>query len=189
MRNKTNELITSLSDNNIDILCLNETFLNSDIQIQHYHSLYKHRKTAGGGVGILIKNNINYTKEEFHCCKKCDDEHISISLIINDKPSLISTIYSPSGKICKSLIKNLNSSKFLNRIICGDLNSKNIIWSSSTTNSNGEKLHNIINNNNLCWGPNKENTYIYHTVLVNWMFWIYSFLINMHIILLQTIKS
>ena len=60
IRNKFHELFEFISNNNVDICLLNETWLDSKIKMLHplYDCIRYDRETrTGGGVAILIKKN------------------------------------------------------------------------------------------------------------------------------------
>jgi len=60
----TSELSTLLSKFHINILCLNETKLQTSINIAFdgYNTERKDRSTRGGGVATLIHNDLHYER-------------------------------------------------------------------------------------------------------------------------------
>ena len=74
INNKSSEINKYVSENKIDILSLNETWLkhnnNTNLELlRNYHLLRNDRLTRGGGVAILINkqikfNNINKKPQE-----------------------------------------------------------------------------------------------------------------------------
>ena len=101
---KLDEIKLILSQQDIDILCLcetflNETFLTIEMQIENFKMFRKDRQTNGGGLVI-------YVRDELHCLQRTDLENISVESIWleikqpNSKSFLISYVYRPpSSKV------------------------------------------------------------------------------------------
>jgi len=62
--------------NNIQILCISETFLSANKNIHNFQNFNRFRydrdlsigdKSKGGGVAILVKRGINSTEYTLHC--------------------------------------------------------------------------------------------------------------------------
>lgn len=64
LKPRKQELECFLQINNIDICCLNETKFNlsQKINVTGFKILRNDRTSNGGGVAILIKNNISFTE-------------------------------------------------------------------------------------------------------------------------------
>jgi exonuclease III len=99
---KLDEIKILLSNQNVDFLCLCETFLNdsfsdSELHIDNYRLFRKDRQSHGGG--LLI-----YAKEELPCIHRQDLESSSVEAIWlevkrpNSKPFLISNVYRPPSE-------------------------------------------------------------------------------------------
>ena len=115
-RNKEVEISLFLKENDIDILTLNETWLKSNfkLDIPNYTIARRDRlRKQGGGVAIVVRNNIN-----------TDNEAITI-LLKNSQDSIsISTIYiPPASTINTTLLDNIKKTAD-NIIITGDQNAK-----------------------------------------------------------------
>ena len=95
-RNKEVEISLFLKENYIDILTLNETRLKNNFKpdIPNYTITRKDRPSRkGGGVGILVRNDINITDT---CSNiNTDNEAITIRLKNTEDQLTISTIYIP----------------------------------------------------------------------------------------------
>ena len=101
---KLDEIKLLLSSQNIDILCLCETFLNdsfssSELSIENYKIFRKDRLTHGGGL-------IVYVNDDLPCIQRHDLEISSVESIWlevkqpNSKPVLLSYVYRPpSSKV------------------------------------------------------------------------------------------
>lgn len=129
IRNKIVELTHFIVSNHVDICCLSETWLNESdgFNIPNYKYVRKDRVgQAGGGVAIIIKNNI-----EFKIVQSIPTqiiENTGIELKLNDSQSIkLYSIYFPGG-VNSSTLRSLFKSdlrKILNTdgnyIFCGDL--------------------------------------------------------------------
>ena len=78
---------------------------------------------------------------------------------LNDKDIIIVNLYnSPSSTLCIKMLDFVNSN-FKNYILCGDLNSKNIVFGCKETNKNGEILYDFLVNSRAIVLNNKEPTF------------------------------
>ena len=134
IQGKFDEISNLLQNFKVDVLTLNELFINNlqlNFSIPGFTFLCKNRKSGtGGGVGMFIRNGIKFVrKTEFE-----DDEIESIFIEIcpkNSKSFIVSTIYRPPDS-SKHLSKDFESillAKLKNidncnkeTIILGDLN-------------------------------------------------------------------
>lgn len=120
-------------NNNFDIMCVSETWLNKDlpsdiVSIPNYSFFRKDRLSRGGGVGIYVRNNLN-TVQVLNDSESIEGvEHIWIELKTGADRVLIGVIYrAPSNNINHFLeyLDNLVSyitPQFQNILILGDLN-------------------------------------------------------------------
>lgn len=62
INNKIPEIKQILTDNKPDIFCLCETWINKKYvpKFNDYFSVWNHRDTAGGGIGILIQKEFQF---------------------------------------------------------------------------------------------------------------------------------
>ena len=97
--NKASQLIEELEQfihtNNIDIISINETKLNSSdqISIKNYNIIRKDRNSHGGGVAIIIHEELNY--EQIDTFEEFDLELITIKVSINKLNYTFITLYLP----------------------------------------------------------------------------------------------
>lgn len=150
------ELAIFLKDNNPDIVCLNETKLNSThkVSFDGYTMIRRDRKGAkrGGGVAILTKEKIKFSKvnnNRIDSLSYLETCIIRISTLHNKSLYLIAGYY-PAGnnnELFKSELSTIfnvldlqNPNNFY--IFAGDLNSKHSHWGNSTNNSKGTALYN-----------------------------------------------
>ena len=163
LKNKIYEISAIMNEEKPDILTLNETFLKDtdSIKFRGYNMIVKNRKTKnGGGVAILVKEDIVYNKIDLGSHK--DTESIGISLQNNKKQLYIFTIYSPHGNTDEQIFKDITNLTTNNIIITGDFNSKNTQWGSTKTSKKGEKLMQLLVQYNLNYMVNKKYTFHSH---------------------------
>ena len=142
---KHHYLVNLLSDNNIDVLVIVETWLRADIddkfvKASNYTICRQDRAVLtnynipkrGGGICIYIKNTIPYTKvsDQFHVVNDDDLELITIRLDIkNVRPIYICAVYRPpTGNIINfnnyiiNLLDNLTLARKHDVYLGGDFN-------------------------------------------------------------------
>ena len=110
-RNKEVEMSLFLKENDIDILSFNETWLKSNfkLDIPNYTIARRDRlKRQGGGVAILVRNDIKFDIIDLCSSINTDNEAITI-LLKNSQDSIsISTIYIPPAfTISTTLLDNI----------------------------------------------------------------------------------
>ena len=107
--NKLNELKCFQIEKDLDIIAVNETWLNSCIPdnfiLDNFHIFRKDRSSRGGGVLIAVRNSIK-------CSEKIvnnDFENIFVEIFINSKKFLICTLYKPPNQTnnFKDYLQNL----------------------------------------------------------------------------------
>ena len=113
----------------IDVIALNETFLNKrhNFKISGYDTIRNDHSTGqGGGVAFLVKNglvlNKEYKNDDFNIIT--DNEALAIELeISNDQNFTLATIYYPNGNPNLSLFQTINNLSG-NVMFVRDFNSK-----------------------------------------------------------------
>jgi exonuclease III len=151
--NKYISINQCIQSNKIDILCLNETFLNEKIThvnlMNNYSMVRNDRQTRGGGVAFIINNRINYEKPP-KINSTNDYEYISIEIIsANEKITLLNTYTHPKSNTNYNFIQSFLKSTS-NKVICvGDMNATNISWFCNNTNRRGKCLESLCERNNL----------------------------------------
>jgi len=142
-----------------DIICIQETFLKEGkrLLIPTYNTERRDRenKSKGGGVAILVKENLPYTVLD-----KIDSiEEISIAIKLNGQTVNIANVYNPPDI-------NINSSKYTllaersNTIIVGDLNTYTPLFGGNKLDGNGHIIEQIVEDNNLVVLNNGSGTHI-----------------------------
>lgn len=139
------ELRIWLNDQNVDILAINETRLDSTIpdesvKISNYEIIRKDRNRFGGGVCMYVRNSINYVNKS----SMVTSETEAICLEIRksqSKPFTIISCYRPPNYEAKVFFKNLeqivNGLEFGNNelYILGDLNCNMLLTDGSAPNA------------------------------------------------------
>ena len=163
IKNKQFELFKYMNKQNVDILCLNETFLNSeDHNFNHinHHTIIRNDRThkKGGGIAMILKNNI-----KFNVIQKAsneNEEYIAIEIDTprdKDKLLLISTYVHPNSNTNFDFIPKFMN-KYKNAITIGDMNAHHNSWYCNKNNKKGTILANIIENNNFIINNTDQST-------------------------------
>ena len=148
LRPKRKELQNYLLENQIDILALNETFLEPKFKFHlPGYDIYKNDRLVGtkGGVAILVKKGIIVNQEwkNEHFNVITDNEAIAIEIELqNGDKVILATIYCPNGNPSLRLFRMINAlSKQV--IFLGDFNSKHKQFGCVKPNKSGQTLLNI----------------------------------------------
>ena len=165
IRSKRKELELYLKENSIDIITLNETFLNKKItfKIQGYNTILNDRSTGlRGGVAFLIKDGLVVNKEfrndDFYIITEKEALPINLELSSNQNLTL-ATIYCPNGTPNFSLFQTI-SSLSNNVMFVGDFNSKLEAFGCASKNDSGPMLQTMQNKLNLIHVNNDEHTHM-----------------------------
>jgi hypothetical protein len=128
-----------------DILCVVETWLNSNINdheltVGGYHNFRKDRKSRGGGILLSVKNTLTCSRRmDLEVNNECYNE----IMVIEFKPSsnfhaFIVVIYRPPSADktfndnLKGVLTKIHSTGCRNILMLGDLNLPDINWESLT---------------------------------------------------------
>jgi exonuclease III len=128
------------------VACLQETKLSksaSDPKIPGYAVLRQDRSNHGGGIAILIKDDITF--KQIKLPQSAIDPHIesqAIEVAFDNGPLTLVNAYIPPVSSCgagyKPTISHLLS--FPNAVIMGDFNAHDELWYSSISDSRGSSL-------------------------------------------------
>ena len=159
---KIDQIKDFLVSKNIDILCINESWLNANqkLKIQNYDIIRLDRiNERGGGVCIIINKKINYqivslnTNEEIQVVKIFDQLLCAGDFyIVNYYKSPRITEFDP---LLLSKIADLGD----NVLLLGDLNAHSSMWSSRLTNKAGEQIVDFIFEKDFCLLNDESPTY------------------------------
>lgn len=158
LKNKINDLEMFINNRKIDIVLLNETKLDNSFtsNINNYEIIRKDRNNRGGGVAIIINNEVDF--EIIDSYDSFNLEIISIKVYVNNKEFIIICFYlPPNATFPNEFFKKIEKEK--NLIVAGDLNCKSKSWYSRKENKNGKLLDEYLENSNLQIIRNKKPTY------------------------------
>ena len=163
---KRKELELYLKENEIDIIALNDTFLNKKLnfRISGYHTIRNDRSTGQrGGVAFHVKHglviNKEYRNSDVSIIK--ENEALAINLELSKNQILtLATIYCPNGNPNFSLFQPINNLS-TDVMFVGDFNSKLESFGCACKNPSGLMLKNIQKQLNLTYLNNDEHTYAY----------------------------
>ena len=165
IRPKRKELELYIKENEIDIIALNETFLNKKLtfKIPGYDTIRNDRSTGQkGGVAFLVKHglviNKEYRKNDFSIIT--ENEALAINLDLSNTQNVtLATIYCPNGNPTLSLFQTINNLSD-NVMFVGDFNSKLESFDCAKKNTSGPMLQNIQNQLNLIYLNSDEHTHM-----------------------------
>ena len=147
LQTKIKELRQTIHDSNIDIVCLQETFLKTgkELKIPGYTIIRKDRSEKKGGLAIIIKNSLKFLE----IANNNEIEYQEIKIFLqNQQINLLNFYISPTTTIdytnLETLFKNHTKS-----LIIGDFNAHNTIWGSTHTDARGKTIETLIDQNNL----------------------------------------
>ena len=165
IRSKRKELELYIKENEIDIIALNETFLNKKLNfhISGYDTIRNDRSTGQReGVAFLVKHglviNKEYRKSDFSIITS--NEALAINLdLSNNQNVTLATIYCPNGNPNLSLFHTINNLSD-NVMFVGDFNSKLESFGCAKKNASGFMLQNIQKQLNLIYLNTDEHTHL-----------------------------
>lgn len=153
------EFTQFLSNYNIDLCCLNETKLgpNQRFSVTNYTIYRNDRNTHGGGVAVLIKNNIKH--HQLSSIPNVTQEHVVLKIFTSIGDFTIIAIYNPPNKHLNRNILTKLSNIDKSVLILGDLNARHVSWNCPSNNKNGNTLVDFITNNNITILTSDEPTF------------------------------
>lgn len=143
--NKVHELSSLLNHNNVHILAVTETHLdssinNGQIHIEGYHLLRRDRNRNGGGVAFYIQNHIHFLRREDLHVNQVEVLWVQLQLP-HQSPILVGCVYRPPSSnaaylndLCESIDRATDENRDV--FLLGDFN---INWKDET-NANKIKL-------------------------------------------------
>lgn len=129
LKNHSNELLTTLQENRIDIVLISETHF-TNVSYINFPGYYSYRanhpdNTAHAGAAIFIRSSLTFTPLPNFITTHI--QSCAISLILNHIPVTIAATYCPpKHKISTDQFNEYMSTLNNNFIIGGDLNAKHI---------------------------------------------------------------
>lgn len=144
-----------------DLVMLNEIKLdqqmsNFSLDVPDYITIAKPRKAGGGGVALLIREDLKYVEDR--TLDSFGLELLSIKIRINNNDIRIISMYNPpSSKLNEELFRKIKEDGSF--ILGGDLNAKHLEFGCTNNNANGQILYNIIDEHELVLLNNGEHTH------------------------------
>lgn len=145
--NKKSDLIFLINKHNPSILSVSETWLRpgSNFKLSRYVDVRSDRQDGFGGVGLFLKNNINFSYVTVPSHNSFD----IVAVRVNNFTIVSIYIPSPTKSIISSVISIIKSlPKPL--LVLGDFNCHHTVWGSELSNSTGSFLLDSLDNLNLC---------------------------------------
>ena len=163
---KITDLLKYTSSHNIDILCLQETHLNSSVnlKIPGYDVLRKDRSSnrIGGGVAILVRSHLKFCGISLPDFSH-DIDAIGVKLWLANMEVTVINLYNPNGNNNGHDFFNFISNNFSNSnlVVVGDFNAHSSIWGYSPQNNAGKYIEEFLTNftNIVLATPRHLNTY------------------------------
>lgn len=142
LSNKVSELKYFLTNNNVDIMFIDELKFQQGqvINVRGYVSYIKLRPNSRfGGVGVLVRDCLPHVITKNNSLSSI--EHIILTL--QNNISLIGVYNSPRNEFTETCLLNLF--KTSNKVILiGDLNARHTVWNCHLNNKNGRTLNNFL---------------------------------------------
>ena len=136
---------------NVNVLCLQETKLNTnhDFSIKGfsgYHHINENNQIACGGTSIFVRNSLLHKRVQLNTKLQASAVRVTFQ-----KPITICSLYlppnlNPSLNTLKNLIQQLPPPF----VLVGDFNAHNPLWGSATTNTKGKIIEDLILQLDLC---------------------------------------
>lgn len=158
IKNKINEV--KILTEEFDILCITETWLSNKhngLNIKGYNLYRNDRQESpqGGGVCILIKNNIKHRANTIRGQEMKETNTVAITIYNSEKEiDIVASYRKPGLKWNKQNWINLfnNKRKNVDTIFIGDYNAKSPLWNCVNTNGDGRILEEVLMESNLFIG-------------------------------------
>ena len=139
LNNKLGELKNLLDEREPDVFCLCETWLSERFvpKFKNYMAEWKHRGTAGGGLGILVRNGLQYrTLNVPDFVGGSLEAQIMKIFIGNSEPLHILNLYNPNKNVSIEELEYYVSKLGDKYLIIGDFNAHSPVLDSNVRSSN-----------------------------------------------------
>lgn len=161
---KSHDFFRFLSNNEIDVSLVCETFLKTNLKLSHSdYKIYRLDRTGRrkGGVAVIVKSGILHTLlPSFHLKVL---EAIGISIVTSTGPITLVSVYNPgANRDDRSFIDDIKTlTKIRNSyFICGDLNARHRLWNCSRANTAGNSLFDELQTGSFIIQHPPSSTYI-----------------------------
>ena len=159
LKHRLTELVLHLEEHKPHIVTINETKLNqnTNINIPNYHILRQDRNSHGGGVAILIKENIQFNTIDI---SQFNQEALMITFKHRGKEIALATIYNKPLKHMDTDLIHYIQTTYPSNIIIGDFNARHAFFGDTgNTNAAGDHLFNITETYDLHVANNTQPTH------------------------------
>ena len=131
--------------------CLNETMLtNDDFVIHGFNCIHLTSRDIGdrasGGVSVLVRDGIPYSE----CQLNTTLQEKAVALSTSETITICSLYLLPSENLNIVLLPRLIYQLPIPFVICGDFNGHSITWGCDKNNSRGDRIDDLITENNIC---------------------------------------
>lgn len=151
LNNKKPLLINFLTENDIDICLLNETWLKdtSKCRIPNYNLINQNGQNGRGGVAILVKSDFKYKILQLPFCDYLQTVAIVLQTSFGDF-SVLCAYSPPRGRFKCAKLKQIINTLPKPMLLAGDLNAHHVAFGCRSTNSRGNDVYNILDECDLC---------------------------------------
>lgn len=157
------ELQNLVDNESIDVVCLQETYLDSNrkLFLQNFVIFRNDRDSRGGGVAIAVRKNLACNTHKIYNTKSI--ENISVLIKTSGSDIIITTAYSPKhdSSFEEDVLKMMEHTQEC--FIFGDLNAKHTSWDCRVNNKAGLSLFKLQNTTNFMIFHPLENTHFPHS--------------------------
>lgn len=151
--NKKDSLTELINVNNPACICIQETKLKDNHSFNFHNYVFEHQPQllgendmAKGGVGIIIKPGINYTRININT----NFQAIAVQLNLHRKITVCSIYIPPKPfKFTENDLENLIKQLPAPFILTGDFNSHSKLWYNKKTDARGKIVENFLIKNNI----------------------------------------
>lgn len=161
---KLTEIKEMLNDKKADIICLTETWLaKKEPKFIGYQSLWKHRKDRlGGGIGILVKDNLTFSTKQLVPYNQGNLEIQSVEIHMENQNNVnVANFYNPVKDISVAELQHYVDQLGGRCLLMGDLNAHTpVLKDGDTVNQTGRSLETLLLQGDLCL-LNPVNLYTY----------------------------
>ena len=154
--NKLTELGEFLKRHNVKVVVIQESKLSSNSKtpsIQNFTTVRKDRRQGqGGGLLTLIHKSINFSRrpESPETLVEPHLEELTITAMLGDTELIITNVYIPPASSCTGgYLPSLDHLMMTtDTLILGDFNAHHSAWYSSSTDTSGTLLENVVSGSN-----------------------------------------
>ena len=151
IRNKVDHIQKFLDKEKPDALSLNEIKCNQVeanylLRFEGYLPYFKARDSNGGGVALLIREDLEHNELDF--LNECPEEVVGIKIILKNTTINLFSLYNAPNKVIRNGLLATIKNNAKNFVIAGDLNAKTPLLN-RCYNRTGRALENSLNDLNI----------------------------------------